>query len=62
MFDNSRCDVNPTKHGDHWQGYGVYRHFQQYFSYIVSVSFIGVGNRSSRKKHRPDVNHRQTIT
>jgi hypothetical protein len=21
--------------------YGVYRHFQQYFSYIVEVSFIG---------------------
>jgi hypothetical protein len=25
--------------------YGVYRHFQQYFSYIVAVSFIGGGNR-----------------
>jgi len=24
-----------------WVGYVVYRHFQQYFSYIVAVSFIG---------------------
>ena len=26
--------------------YGVYHHFQQYFSYIVAVSFISGGNRS----------------
>ena len=25
-------------------------HFQQYFSYIISVSFIGGGNRSIRRK------------
>ena len=25
-------------------------HFQQYFSYIVAVSFIGRGNRSTRRK------------
>jgi hypothetical protein len=25
------------------KGYGVYRHFQQYFSYIMAVSFIGGG-------------------
>jgi len=31
-------------------GYGVKRHFQQYFSYIVEVSFIGGGNRSTRGK------------
>jgi hypothetical protein len=31
-------------------GYGVSRHFQQYFSYIMVVSFIGGGNRSSRRK------------
>jgi ABC-type spermidine/putrescine transport system permease subunit II len=30
--------------------YGVSRHFQQYFSYIVTVSFIGGGNRSTRRK------------
>jgi hypothetical protein len=30
--------------------YGVQRHFQQYFSYIVVVSFIGGGNRSTRRK------------
>jgi hypothetical protein len=27
------------------RGYGVYHNFQQYFSYIVVVSFIGGGNR-----------------
>jgi len=31
-------------------GYGVLRHFQQYFSYIVSVSFIGGGTRSTQRK------------
>ena len=31
-------------------GYGAYRHFQQYFSYIVAVSFIDEGNRSTRTK------------
>jgi hypothetical protein len=31
-------------------GYGVERHFQQYFSYILAVSFIGGGNRSTRRK------------
>jgi len=30
--------------------YGFYRHFQQYFSYIVVVSFIGGGNWSTRWK------------
>jgi len=32
--------------------YGVLRHFQHYFSYIyiVAVSFIGGGNRSTRRK------------
>jgi hypothetical protein len=29
---------------------GVERHFQQYFSYIVAVSFIRGGNRMTRKK------------
>ena len=28
---------------------GVYRHFQQYFSYVVAVSFIGGGNRSTQR-------------
>jgi hypothetical protein len=27
-----------------------WRHFQQYFSYIVAVTFIGGGNRSTRRK------------
>ena len=30
--------------------YGVQRHFQQYFSYIVVVSFIGGGNGSIRRE------------
>jgi len=30
--------------------YGVQHHFQRYFSYIVAVSFIGWGNRSTRRK------------
>jgi hypothetical protein len=35
-------------------GYSVLRHFQQYFSYVVVVSFIGGGNRSTlRKPDRP---------
>jgi len=29
---------------------GVYCYFQQYFSYIVAVSFIGRGNRGTRRK------------
>jgi hypothetical protein len=29
---------------------GLYHHFQQYFSYIVAVSFIGGGNRSTRRR------------
>jgi hypothetical protein len=35
-----------------WLVYGVQRHFQQYFSYIVVVSFIGGG-----KNHRPVASH-----
>jgi hypothetical protein len=30
--------------------YCVYCHFQQYFSYIVAVSFIGGGNRNTQRK------------
>ena len=30
--------------------YGVWRHFQRYFSYIVVVSFIGRGKLSPRRK------------
>jgi len=32
------------------KGYGVQRDFQQYFSIIVAVSFLGGGNRSTRRK------------
>ena len=34
-------------------------HFQQYFSYIVAVSFIGGG---TGENHRPSTNHRQTLS
>jgi hypothetical protein len=37
-------------------------HFQQYFSYIVTVSFIGAGNRSTRRKPRPAASHWQTLS
>jgi len=30
--------------------YCVYRHFQQYFSYIMATSFSGGGNRSTRRE------------
>ena len=33
-----------------FKGCGVQCHFQQYFSYIVAASFIGRGNRSTRRK------------
>jgi len=31
-------------HSEEKEGYGVYCHFQQYFSYIMAISFIGGGN------------------
>jgi hypothetical protein len=37
-------------------GLGFWRHFQQYFSYIVTVSFIGGEN------HRPAASHWQTLS
>ena len=39
---------------------GVYRHFQQYFNYIVAISFIGLGNRRTRGK--PHTCHRSLTT
>ena len=33
----------------------IYGHFQQYFSYIVAVRFIG------GEKHRPAASHLQTL-
>jgi hypothetical protein len=37
--------------------YGVLRHFQQYFSYIVAVSFIGGGNGVHGENHPPVASH-----
>ena len=42
--------------------YGVLRHFQQYFSYIVVVSFIGGWNWSTRGKPTTTANHWQTFS
>jgi len=33
-----------------WLVYGILCHFQQYFSYVLAVSFIVGGNRSIRRK------------
>ena len=38
---------------------GGYRHFQQYFSYIVAVSFIGGGpGENQRTRGKPQTCHR----
>ena len=37
-------------------------HFPQYFSYIVSISFIGGGDRSTWENHRPVPSHCQTLS
>jgi hypothetical protein len=34
--------------------------FQQYFSYIVTFSFIGGGHRNTQRNHRPVTSHWQT--
>ena len=43
-------------------GYCVYRHFQQYSSYIVTFSFIGGGKQSTRRKPLTCSSHRQTLS
>jgi hypothetical protein len=45
------------KRTDHLRGHGDERHFQQYFCYIVTVSFIGGGNRVPGENHRPGESH-----
>ena len=41
---------------------GVLHHIQQYFSYIVAVSFIGGGTGRPWEKHRPVESHWQTLS
>jgi hypothetical protein len=36
--------------------------FQLYHTYILVVSFIGEGNRSTGEKHRPVASHWQTLS
>jgi len=43
--------------GKRFMVYGVQCHFQQYFSYIVAVRFIGGENQSVRENHRPVASH-----
>ena len=40
-----------------WFGLGVYCHFQQYFSYIVAVSFMGGETKVPGENNRPVTNH-----
>ena len=47
FFNNITFATNYT------MGYGVKRHFQQYFNYIVAVSFIDGGNLRTWKKTPP---------
>ena len=37
-------------------------HFHKYFSYIVAVSFLGGGNRSTRENYQPIASHWQTLS
>ena len=56
MFNGRRRKlVIKEKSTKHWLVlvYGVKCHFQQYFSYIVVVSFIGGGIGSTRENQRP---------
>jgi hypothetical protein len=46
----SRAAITTTKKWVRVRGYGALSHFQQYFSYIVAVSFICGGNRSTWRK------------
>jgi len=55
IFENRYRD-NPDLVEGLELGCGVYRHFQQYVSYIVAVSFIGGGNRRIRRK--PQICHK----
>jgi hypothetical protein len=41
--------------------YSVEHHFQQYFSYIMMVSFIGGENRSTRENHRPVTDKKKKV-
>jgi hypothetical protein len=37
--------------------YGLWCHLKQYFSYIVTVSFLGGGNRSTQRKPPTKLSH-----
>jgi hypothetical protein len=48
-FVTDACTLNLIKNLGHHDN-GVLRHFQQYFCYMVVVSFIGGGNRGTERK------------
>ena len=50
FFFNFTCHIILQEEIDGWLVYGVLCHYQQYFSYIMAVGFIGGGNGSTRKK------------
>ena len=44
------------------KGNSVEHHFQQYFGYIVAVSFIGGGSRVPGENHGPVASHWQILS
>ena len=44
------------------KGNSVLNHFQQYFGYIVEVSFIGGGRRSTGENHGSAASHWQILS
>ena len=46
----SQIELGFTTFSDDWLFYGVLRHFQQYFRYIMEVSFIGGENQEYPEK------------
>jgi hypothetical protein len=42
--------------------FGIWSPFQQCFSYIVAISFIGAGNQVPGIKHRPAASHWHTLS
>ena len=48
--DRYKCNVFQTDTVNSQMMFDAKRHFHHYFSYIVEVSFIVEGNRSTRRK------------
>ena len=50
-------DINKISECNYRFVYDIKRLFQQYFSYIVAVSFIGGGNQSTQRKSLTVTSH-----